>query len=164
MTTQQRLSRSSTDKVLGGVCGGLAHYFGIDPVIVRLIMIALFFAGGMSLFIYPALWLVMPVDGMTQPTLGAGLRDMRQQVQSFGQQASQQVQSAFSAPPATPRFDPQTGQPLNASNSENRSRVLGLVLLGIGTLMLASFFPYGGQLVFALMILGGGLYLLRRSN
>jgi phage shock protein C len=164
MTTQQRLSRSSTDKVLGGVCGGLGHYFGIDPVIVRLIMIALLFAGGMSLFIYPALWLVMPVDGTTQPTLGEGLRDMRQQVQSFGQQASQQVQSAFSPAPAAPRFDPQTGQPLHTATTENRSRLLGLVLLGVGTLMLASLIPYGGQIVFALMILGGGLYLLRRGN
>jgi phage shock protein C len=159
MMTQQRVTRSSTDKVLAGVCGGLGQFFGIDPVIVRLIMVALLFAGGMSIFIYPLLWLIMPVEGMTQPTITEGLRDMRQQVQSFGQQASQQVQSAFTAP----RFDPQTGQPLGATTT-NRNRTLGLVLLGVGTLMLASMIPHGGQIVVALMILGGGFYLLRRTS
>jgi phage shock protein C len=159
MMTQQRVTRSSSDKVLAGVCGGLGQYFGLDPVIVRLIMVALVFAGGITIFIYPLLWLIMPVEGVGQPTIGDGLRDMRQQVQSFGQQATQQVQSAFTAP----RFDPQTGQPLGAP-ATNRNRTLGLVLLGIGTLMLASMFPFGGQLMVALLILGGGLYLVRRTH
>lgn len=163
MTTQQRLTRSSTDKVLGGVCGGLGQYFGIDPVVVRLIMIALLFAGGMGLFIYPALWLVTPVEGLSQPTLGEGLRDMRQQVQTFGQQASQQVHSAFSTSAPAPRFDPQTGQPLNATTTENRNRTLGLVLLGVGTLMLASMLPRP-ELLIGLLILGSGFYFLRRNK
>ena len=160
--TTQRLTRSSTDKVLGGVCGGLGQYFGIDPVVVRLIMLALVFAGGMGLFIYPVLWLVTPADGMSQPTLGEGLRDMRQQVQTFGQQASQQVHSAFSSSTATPRFDPQTGQPLHAT-SENRNRTLGFVLLGIGMLMLASMLSHP-EIFFAVLLLGGGLYFLRRNR
>ena len=159
MMTQQRVARSSTDKVVAGVCGGLGQYFGLDPVIVRLIMVALIFAGGMGLFIYPLLWLIMPVEGTGQPTIGEGLRDMRQQVQSFGQQAGQQVQSAFT----TPRFDPQTGQPLGVPTT-NRNRALGLVLLGIGTLMLANMIPFGGQIMVALLILGGGLYLMRRTT
>lgn len=161
--TTQRLTRSSTDKVLGGVCGGLGQYFGIDPVVVRLIMLALIFAGGMGLLIYPVLWLVTPADGMLQPTLGEGLRDMRQQVQTFGQQASQQVQSAFSSTTSTPRFDPQTGQPLNATTSENRNRTLGFVLLGVGMLMLASLFDHP-EILFAVLLLGGGLYFLRRTK
>jgi phage shock protein C len=158
MMTQQRVARSNTDKVIAGVCGGLGQYFGIDPVIVRLIMVALIFAGGMTIFIYPLLWLIIPAEGTGQPTIGDGLRDIRQQVQSFSQQASQQVQSAFTAP----RFDPQTGQPLTAPTT-NRNRVLGLVLLGIGTLMLASMMPFGGEIMVALMVLGGGVYLLRRT-
>src|SRR5215210_1384006 len=59
MTTQTRLTRSSSDKVLGGVCGGLAQYFGLDPVIVRALFVALVFAGGMSVLLYPVLWLIM---------------------------------------------------------------------------------------------------------
>lgn len=155
----QRLMRSSNDKVIAGVCGGLGQYFGIDAVLVRLIMVALVFAGGVSVLLYPILWLVMPQDGMSQVTLREGLQDMQRQAQTFGQQATQQVQSAF----AKPRFDQQTGQPLTDVAPEGRNRVLGIVLLGIGTLMLASYFG-SGQFVMALMVLAGGAYLLRRPK
>lgn len=42
----KRFFRSSTDKAIAGVCGGIAEYFGIDPVLVRVIAILLFFATG----------------------------------------------------------------------------------------------------------------------
>ena len=159
MVTQQRLTRSTTDKVIAGVGGGLGRYFGIDPVIVRLIMVGLVFVGGISILIYPVLWLVMPADGTQHYTLGEGLQDMQRQAQAFSQQASEQVHAAF----ATPRFDPQTGQPLDSTQTQRRNRALGIVLLGVGGLMLASYFG-GSQIALALMILGGGFYLLRRNG
>ena len=159
MVTQQRLTRSTSDKVIAGVCGGLGHYFGIDPVIVRLIMVALVFAGGVSILIYPILWLIVPADGATQHSLHEGWQDMQRQAQNLGQQASQQVQSVF----ATPRFDPQTGEPLSSAQTSPRNRTLGLVLLGAGALMLASYFG-SSQIALAIMVLAGGFYLLRRSN
>lgn len=159
MVTQQRLTRSNSDKVVAGVCGGLGQYFGIDPVIVRLIMVALVFAGGVSILIYPILWLVTPAEGATQYSLNQGWQDMQRQAQTLGQQASQQVQSVFAQGTATPRFDPETGQPV----TPRRNRALGFVLMGLGVLMLASYFG-SSQLALALMVLGGGFYLLRRSN
>ena len=55
----KRLYRSYDDKVIGGVCGGLAAYFNIDPVIFRLIFVlALFFSIGF--LIYIILWIVLP--------------------------------------------------------------------------------------------------------
>lgn len=58
--TNDRLYRSSTNKVLGGVAGGLAEYHQIDPVIVRLIFVLLtLFAGG-GVLIYIVLWIVLP--------------------------------------------------------------------------------------------------------
>jgi phage shock protein C len=153
MVTQQRLMRSDSDKVIAGVCGGLAHYFGIDPVLVRLVMVALIFAGGISIFLYPVLWLVMPAQGAVQPSLSENLQDMERQASAWGQQA----QATFSGA----RFDPQTGAPIDVS--DRRNRVLGLVLLGLGVLMLASYFG-SGQLAFAIMIAAGGLYLLRRNK
>lgn len=159
MVTQQRLTRSNSDKVVAGVCGGLGQYFGIDPVIVRLIMVALVFAGGVSILIYPILWLVTPAEGATQYSLNQGWQDMQRQAQTLGQQASQQVQSVFAQGTATPRFDPETGQPV----APRRNRALGFVLMGLGALMLASYFG-SSQLALALMVLAGGFYLLRRSN
>ncbi len=58
----KKLYRSRTDRMLGGVCGGLAAYFGIDPTWVRLVFIVLFFLGGCALFIYAVMWLIVPLS------------------------------------------------------------------------------------------------------
>jgi phage shock protein PspC (stress-responsive transcriptional regulator) len=55
-----RLYRAVNDRMLAGVCSGLANYFAIDPTIVRIIFVLLFFAGGSSIFIYLALWVFVP--------------------------------------------------------------------------------------------------------
>ena len=60
----RRLYRSRDERVIGGVCGGLAEYFGIDPLIVRIITVALVFAGGAGFLAYLAAWLLVPdADG-----------------------------------------------------------------------------------------------------
>ncbi len=58
--TTKRLYRSRTDRMLAGVCGGLAEYFNIDPVIIRVIAVvaALMAFGG--LLAYIILWIVVP--------------------------------------------------------------------------------------------------------
>ena len=59
-----KLARSRTNRVLGGVCGGVARYFGWDPTIVRLltVLIAVVTAVMPCLIVYGILWLVMPED------------------------------------------------------------------------------------------------------
>lgn len=57
----KQLYRSTTDKKIAGVCGGLAEYFGIDAIIVRLIFIVLLLPGGFpGLLPYIILWIVVP--------------------------------------------------------------------------------------------------------
>lgn len=58
----RRLCRSRHDNVIGGVCGGLAEYFGIDPTVVRLLAFFLVFVGGLSLWVYIIAWLVLPLE------------------------------------------------------------------------------------------------------
>lgn len=58
---QKRLYRSKKDKMIAGVCGGLAEYFGIDPVIIRIIAFVLLLPGGVpGLLPYVVLWVVVP--------------------------------------------------------------------------------------------------------
>ena len=57
---QTQLMRSTTDKVIGGVCGGIAESFGLDPVLVRLGFVALTIFTGFGLGIYLVLMLVLP--------------------------------------------------------------------------------------------------------
>ena len=54
------LSRDRHDRVLAGVCAGLARYFGLDPLLVRVVFVASAAAGGLGLAAYALGWLVMP--------------------------------------------------------------------------------------------------------
>ncbi|NCU32139.1 MAG: PspC domain-containing protein [Candidatus Moranbacteria bacterium] len=62
MENPKRFYRSRYDTVLGGVAGGLAKYFNIDPIIVRILFVALAFAGAGGIIIYIILWIAVPLD------------------------------------------------------------------------------------------------------
>jgi phage shock protein C len=55
-----RLTKSKNDKIIEGVCGGLAEYFRIDPVLVRFIFIILIFFDGLGILLYLILVIIMP--------------------------------------------------------------------------------------------------------
>lgn len=58
---RKRLTRSITDRWIAGVCGGVADYFNIDPVLVRIIFIVLILAGILpGVLLYIAAWIIMP--------------------------------------------------------------------------------------------------------
>lgn len=60
MSDYKRLTLSN-DKKLGGVCGGIAEYFDIDPTLVRIAYAALtLFTAFCGIILYPILWIIMP--------------------------------------------------------------------------------------------------------
>jgi phage shock protein C len=66
-----RLRRSSWDKMIFGVCGGLAEYLDVDPVIVRLLFVLVALAGGAALPVYVILAVLVPRAGaLTGPLDG----------------------------------------------------------------------------------------------
>ncbi|NIA03071.1 MAG: PspC domain-containing protein [Nitrospirae bacterium] len=84
---QERLVKSKTDKVIWGVCGGIAKYFKVDPVIVRLAFVVLVIINGVGILLYIILAIIMPeadqvdrpqkdiieknIEGMTEQVKGA---------------------------------------------------------------------------------------------
>jgi phage shock protein PspC (stress-responsive transcriptional regulator) len=62
-----QLRRSRTDKILGGVNGGLAEYSGIDALLWRVGFVALTLAGGAGVIVYLLLWVLMPAGPPVQP-------------------------------------------------------------------------------------------------
>ena len=84
-----RLVRSVNNKMIGGVCGGLASYFSLDATLVRLLFVVAVLSG-LSPLIYLILWVVMPQAGAAQPILQAPAAD----------------------PTGEWQFDPYTGQPV----------------------------------------------------
>lgn len=80
MTTETRpslrhLRRSRADRILGGVCGGLARSLGIDPLVVRVAVVALTVAGGTGALLYVLAWLMLPEDGTDRSLAHAAVRD-----------------------------------------------------------------------------------------
>ena len=63
--TNKRLFRDENDKVIGGVCSGLANYFGIDVVVVRIIFVVLGISFGFGLITYLVLWVAVPSTAST---------------------------------------------------------------------------------------------------
>jgi phage shock protein C len=134
---QSRLMRSRTEVIIAGVCGGLAEYFGLDPVIVRLIFVLVTLTTGIGIIVYPVLWLVMPKAGANAPGTPLFTQDAdawRQRVNEFGQEVAQagqqighevrqvfmreqaqptQAQTTAEPPPTAYNFDPVTGQPIS---------------------------------------------------
>jgi phage shock protein PspC (stress-responsive transcriptional regulator) len=58
----RRLTRTSRDRIIGGVSGGIGRYFGIDPTLVRIGLVALALLGGAGLIVYAAALLLVPLD------------------------------------------------------------------------------------------------------
>lgn len=69
--SEKRLIRSREDRMLAGVCSGLAHYLNIDPVIVRLLAVLLTLWNGFGLVIYLVLALIMPQEAEVAPKANA---------------------------------------------------------------------------------------------
>jgi phage shock protein C len=64
---ENRLLRSQTDRMLGGVCGGLSKYLKVDLTIVRLFFVVLTLLGGFGPLLYLILWMVVPPEGHMRP-------------------------------------------------------------------------------------------------
>jgi len=85
----KRLYKSRTDRMLAGVCGGLAEYFDVDPVLVRLLFVLLGFLTGIGFLIYPILWIVMPeqssLERPPREVVRENIGKMREDAERFGE-------------------------------------------------------------------------------
>lgn len=57
----KKLSRSN-NKMIGGVCAGIADYLGLDPTIVRIVWVLMLFFAGFGILLYLILWIIMPKE------------------------------------------------------------------------------------------------------
>lgn len=60
MANIKRLYRSRQKRILAGVCGGIAEYFKIDPLIIRLLFVFIFFINGAGIIAYIVGWIIIP--------------------------------------------------------------------------------------------------------
>ncbi len=68
-STRKRMFRDPDDKILGGVCSGIGHYFGIEPLWLRLALAISFFVFGFGILLYILLWIIIPQANTTSEKL-----------------------------------------------------------------------------------------------
>lgn len=137
--SESRLTRSSSDKIIGGVAGGIASYLAIDPVLVRIGFLVLLFASGIGFPIYLILWIVMPRDD------GSGDDFIQKNIGDLSDTVSSNV------------------------NKLGRPGTIGVILILLGAYFLLNQLGVmswvGGAVFWPLVIIGFGVYLLlRRDN
>ena len=76
-----RLYRSDTDKLIGGVCGGLGEYLGLDPLIMRIAFAVLAMISGIGLAVYILMWLFIPLAHTGSVTQDEVVRQNVQEIQ-----------------------------------------------------------------------------------
>ena len=138
--SESRLTRSETDKMIAGVCGGIAAYLGIDSVFIRLAFVLLARASGIGLPIYLIMWIVMPRESTATASdavvMQDNIKDLKETVSSGAGKFSK---------PAT----------------------IGLVLMMLGGYFLLAELGLVGWLsgaIWPVLIIGGGIYLLWRRK
>jgi phage shock protein C len=62
MDATRKLYRSTTNRQVAGVCGGLAEYFNLDATLVRVLFVLLAVLGGSGLVLYVAMWIIVPKE------------------------------------------------------------------------------------------------------
>jgi len=77
----RKLTRSRDNRWLAGVCGGLADYFKVDPVLFRILFVILAFTGA-GIPIYLLAWLIIPAEGETESIGDSLVRKARERRQS----------------------------------------------------------------------------------
>jgi phage shock protein C len=163
--TAQRLYRSRMDRMLAGICGGLAHYFAIDPTLVRLFFVlAAVFSGGLFIVAYLILWMVVPEDRgeMAAPTSMSSMFGTTESGETppsgdAGSFGSTSPWSGFSSPRYTPE-----------EYRQRRTQWFGWALLGLGLLILVSnlhllsFLQLG--VTWPIFLILAGVFLLMRQR
>lgn len=141
---KKKLYRSRTDRVLGGVCSGLAEHFNVDPVLVRVIFIAAAIGGGFGVLAYLIFWIVTPEA--PYPAYEEAAADIKW----------------------TETTDNQNNSVSVTNNSKQGSIIAGTVLILLGALFLADEllpdFDFGRYWPLILIAIGVGLLLGVRSN
>lgn len=126
MNSSKNLHRNPEQRVIAGVCSGIAEYLSLDPVIVRLVFFLLAVIAGGGVFIYIVLWIILPKNDVVFDY---------QKFQSNSTNASSETGYGASNPTGDP-----TGMPF-VPEKKSGSLVMGVVLIVIGVaLLLPSFF------------------------
>ena len=137
---KKKLYRSTKDKMLGGVAGGIADYFDIDSTLIRVLFILVVFFGGSGIIAYIILWIVVPEQPYTIPNFN-----------SFSSERNENLNKTSD-----------TFNQTQEQSRDNRSLWGGLILVTMGVLfLLDNYIPrFNFSDYWPLILIGVGVGLL----
>src|SRR4030042_390061 len=150
---ENRLLRSRSDVMIGGVCGGLAKYLRIDSSFVRLFFVLLAMAGGgIGVFVYLLLWIILPVEGHERDsTLEENVRTGSQEIADRARAVGDDFREMVSRP------NPQAGLVIGGA----------LIILGVVYLIRNLDVPWLNwldfDLIWPVLLIMAGIALFRRT-
>lgn len=128
--TRTRLYKSRADKMLFGVCGGLADYFNVDPVLVRIAFVVLTVAGGSGILLYLILAILMPQQETSAVAPGDIVKENLQSITAEAAEAGRRGVETVSGALGRETARPETAAP------DERRNTLAVILIGVGVLLL----------------------------
>lgn len=154
---KSRLERSATNRVIAGVCGGIAEYLAIDATLVRVVFVGLTIFGGIGLLLYIVLLVLMPLPGQPAPFTSAPPPPATDTT------ARMEGDPTATPPSAVAPVDPAR----HAAEADRRRMAAGYILIGLGIVFFlntaGAFRFVQWQFVWPLVLIGiGVLFLVQR--
>lgn len=125
---EKRLYRSRTDRMIWGVCGGLAKYFDVDPTIIRAIAVLLIFASGFGILAYIIMAIIVPLEGSSVATPREAVKENLEDIKASASELGSEIRSTFGKKESEGKHVDETG--------DRRRTLLGVILIIIGIVIL----------------------------
>jgi phage shock protein C len=156
---KSRLERSNTNRVIAGVCGGIAEYLAVDPTLVRVAFVVMTFVGGVGFLAYIVLLILMPQPGQPAPFTKAAPSDT-------STDTTARMDADSTATPQTTTVTP-VDPAVRQAEAERRRSAVGYLLIALGVVFLLSnagaFRLVQWNYVWPLVLIGiGALFLVQR--
>ncbi|MEE9400357.1 MAG: PspC domain-containing protein [Dehalococcoidales bacterium] len=125
---EKRLYRSRSDRMIWGVCGGLAKYFDMDPTIIRIVFVVLIFANGLGILAYIIMAIVIPLEGSKASDPKETVRENVEEMKETASELGHEIRATF------------TGEESKSEAAgkihHRRQLFFGITLLVVGALFL----------------------------
>jgi phage shock protein C len=132
---EKHLYRSQANRVILGVCGGMAEYFNVDPVIMRVVAVLVIIATSIlpGLLAYFVLGLIVPLKGTASIEPKDHIRENVEDIRNTTSKLGEEIRSAFSSSRGTSEGanPPTSGTPAHPQPTNSTTRSSGLLIIGI---------------------------------
>jgi len=153
---EKRLYRSKDERMVWGVCGGLARYFDIDPTIVRVIAVILALANGVGIIAYVILAIAVPTESSKASEPKDVVKENIEEIKQTTSELGDEIRSSFKA-----------NESSSSSTTEvqkNSRNIIGIILIIAGGVFLLtnffSFWWFQWEYLWPLILVGIGVLIV----